>query len=243
MLDFLSDIDQSIARNFQFDYVVFDAAFLACWVGLLIRRKRYAPLAAGIVCGVLTYVIDGIVWYALGVREYGLPAPWMKHPVDFMMDFSYGIVAFSWVWIAFERRSRLDVAFWTVVVLAGWMLVPVVSFAVPLSNAPIMTVRHMQSQVAYQIAAVIVGYAFLAVLRYDTRTIVYLFAVGCALGFMMELPLLVTKIRPASFKLLVFETLILYNQGVPYLYLIWDNILPAVGARVPSTRGEVKHVP
>jgi hypothetical protein len=242
MLQFLSGIDQDIARRFQFDYVILDAVFLLWWVGLLISRKRFAPLAAGVVCGALTYVIDGVIWYSSGVREYGLPAPWMKHPVDFMMDFSYGIVAFSWIWIAFERRSRLDLAFWTAVVLAGWMLVPVVSFAVPLSDAPIMTVRHMQSQVAYQIAAVVVGYALLAVLRLDIRMIGYLFAVGCVLGFMMELPLLVTKIRPASFRLLAFETLILYNQGVPYLYVIWDRILPAIGARAPSMRGDAKHV-
>ena len=226
MLEFLSGIDQSIARRFQFDYIVFDAVFLALFVAVLVWRKRHAPLAAGVVCGLLIYFIDGVIWHAAGVREYGIAAPWMKHPVDFMMDFSYGVVAFGWMWIAFERRSWADLAFWTALVLGGWLAVPVVSSCVPLNDEPIMTVRHMQSQVVFQIGAVAAGYALLAVLRYDVRTIIYLFGVGCMLGFMMELPLLITGIRPASLDLLVYETLILFNQGVPYLFVVHDKILP-----------------
>ena len=234
MLDFLSDIDQSISRNFQFDYILFDAVFLSLVIGLLIWRKRYSPLAAGVVCGVLIYFIDGVIWYATGVRQYGISAAWMKHPIDFMMDFSYGVVAFSWIWIAFERKSRANVAFWTALVLGGWLIIPVVSSLVPLHDEPIMTVRHMQSQVGFQIGMVVVGYGLLVMLRYDLKTIAYLFWVGCMLGFMMELPLLVTEIRPTSFKLLVFETLILFNQGVPYLYITWDKVLPRIRTRIRS---------
>jgi hypothetical protein len=241
MFEFLSDIDQSISRNFQFDYILFDAVFLALMVGLLIWRKRYSPLTAGLVCGVLIYIVDGVVWYSTGVREYGIAAPWMKHPVDFMMDFSYGVIAFSWMWIAFEKKSWGDVAFWTAMVLGGWLIIPAVSFAVPLYDEPIMTVRHMQSQVGFQISAVLGGYVLLTVLRYDWRTILYLFGVGCMLGFMMELPLLVTKIRPTSFKLLVFETVILFNQGVPYLYVYWDKVLPWIKTKVGIARGNAEN--
>ncbi len=204
MPDIISDINHSISRNFQFDYILCDAVFLATFVALLVWRKRYSPLLAGVVCGILIYIIDGVVWSSLGIRQYGISAPWIKHPVDFMMDFSYGVVAFAWMWIAFEKRSRADVAFWTVVVFCGWLLVPFASELVGLDDDPVMTV------------------------------------VGCMLGFMMEVPLLVTNIRPAGVKLLVYETLILFNQGVPYLYVIWDKVLPAAGAlfRAPSTERE-----
>jgi hypothetical protein len=232
----ISDVNHSISRNFQFDYILCDAVFLAVFISLLVWRKRYSPLAAGLVCGILIYIIDGVVWSSLGIRQYGISSPWIKHPVDFMMDFSYGVVAFAWMWIAFERRSKADVALWTTVVFCGWLLVPLASELVNLDNDPIMTVRHMQSQVALQIGLVVAGYLLLAALRYRPGTIAYLFGVGCMLGFMMEVPLLVTNIRPAGTKLLVYETLILFNQGVPYLYVIWDKVLPAVAGRfrVPS---------
>ena len=59
-------------------------------------------------------------------------------------------------------------------------------------------------------------------------TIIYLFCVGCVLGFMMELPLAVFKIRAPNTKLIIYETLFLFNQGVPYLYVAWDKILPVL---------------
>jgi hypothetical protein len=82
---------------------VFDALFLALYVTLLILRKRTARLWAGLVCASILNAIDGLIWTAMGMCEYVLSAPWVKHPVDFMVDASYAIVALSWVSIAFER--------------------------------------------------------------------------------------------------------------------------------------------
>ena len=231
VIQIILEVNKDIARRFQFDYILFDALFLAIWVALLIWQKRFAPLKAGIVCAVIVYVIDGVIWTATGVREYGLPAPWFKFPVDFMMDISYGIIAFSWVWIAFERRGAWDVAMWTALLFAGWLTLPFVSRWIPLVDAPIYTVRHMSSRVGLHIAVVVVGYAALFVLGTDFRTVAYVFWVGCMLAFMMEFSLLVSGIRTPSLALLVYETLILTNQGIPYLHIIQTRILPAWAKR------------
>ena len=235
MPDIVSNIDHSISRSFQFDYIICDAVFLVIFVTLLVWQKRHAPLVVGVVSGVVFYIIDGVIWNATGVREYEISAAWIKHPVDFMMDFSYGVVAFSWAWIMFENRSKTDIAFWTILVFGGWLVVPVVSSLVHLNDNPISTVRHMESQVGFQLGMVIVGYLLLVVLRYDLGKIVYLFSVGCLLGFMMEFPLVVTGIRPAGVDLIVYETLVLFNQGIPYLYLIYDKLIPALRARIDVT--------
>lgn len=234
IIDTLAGIDQSIARNFQFDYIICDFVFLAIFIALIVWQKRYGPLAAGVVCGIIIYVIDGVIWYSLGVREYGISAPWIKHPVDFMMDFSYGVVAFGWIWIAFERKSCKDVALWTALVLGGWFLIPFASTTLHIHDDAIMTVRHMQNQVGLQIGLVVAGYALLAVLRYDFKIIAYLFWVGCMLGFMMEIPLNVFKIRPTGIDVLVYETLFLFNMGVPYLFIVWDKIIPALRQRLKA---------
>jgi len=89
----------------------------------------------------------------------------------------------------------------------------------------------MESQVWVQILVVIVGYIALLVLKYDLRTILYVFWIGCMLAFMMEFSLLVSRIRPMDPRLLAYETLILTNQGIPYVYIIWSKILPRLRER------------
>ena len=229
-------IDHSITRRFELDYLIFDALFLVVYVLALIRSRRLVPLKAGLGFVVPIYLIDAVIWTALGVREYGISAPWIKHAVDFMMDVSYSIVAFSWVWIAFEKRSVRDVALWTAGLFAGWLLVPALSRAFHVDDEPITTIRHMQSQVWLQILAVIAGYVLLVALKVGWRQILYLFCVGCTLTFMMEFSLMVTGVRPRSVDLLIYETLILTNQGVPYIYVIWDKILPALKRRLAARK-------
>ena len=122
-------------------------------------------------------------------------------------------------------------AFWTALLFAGWLAIPFVSRWVPLIDDPIMTVRHISSRVWLHIAAVIVGYAALIALGVEFKTIAYVFWVGCMLAFMMEFALLVSGIRSTSFALLAYETLILTNQGIPYLYIIKEKISPALARR------------
>jgi hypothetical protein len=76
----------------------------------------------------------------------------------------------------------------------------------------------------------------LIALGYDGKTLLYVFWVGCTLAFMMEFALLVSGIRSTNFALLVYETLILTNQGVPYLYVIRDRIVPLWCERVAAQK-------
>jgi hypothetical protein len=234
LVGLILEINESIMRRFQADYLVFDAIFLAVWIVLLVRHKRYRPLVAGLVCGFLFYLIDGVIWVSTGVRNYELPAHWVRFPVDFMMDVSYGIVAFSWAWIAFERKSVRDVTFWTALLFGGWLAIPFASRWIPLIDAPVMTVRDMSSRVWLHITAVVVGYALLFFLGYDWKTVLYVFCVGCMLAFMMEFSLLVAGIRSFNIALLVYETLILTNMGVPYFFIIKDKLVPLLGRRAPA---------
>jgi len=44
--------------------------------------------------------------------------------------------------------------------------------------------------------------------------------------------LLLADIQPSGLQVLAYETLILTNQGVPYLYVIWEKIVPALSRRI-----------
>jgi hypothetical protein len=236
LINTILDINESITRRFQIDYLLFDTLFMAVWIYMLLRHKRREALYVGLICGLAFYVIDGIIWTATGVREYELPAAWLKFPVDFMMDTSYGIVGFGWAWIAFERRSLRDVAFWTAVVFGGWLIIPFASKWIPLIDARVVTVRHMASRVWLHIAVVVIGYAGLLALGFSFRQVRYVFWVGCMLAFMMEFSLLVAGIRSFNLKLLAYETVILTNMGIPYLYVIRDRILPLLSGKAAARK-------
>ena len=57
-LRMLLQIDHDITRHFEFDYNLFDALFWACWVALLVHRKRYAALEVGAIWGRLVHLVD-----------------------------------------------------------------------------------------------------------------------------------------------------------------------------------------
>jgi hypothetical protein len=236
LIDVILDINESITRRFEIDYLLFDTVFMVLWILLLVRRKRFEALWVGLICGLVFYAIDGIIWTATGVREYELPVAWLKFPVDFMMDVSYGIVAFGWAWLALERTSARDVAFWTALLFGGWLLIPFLSRWTPLIDAQVVTVRHMANRVWLHIAVVVIGYVLLLALGYGFERVRYIFGVGCMLAFMMEFSLLVSGIRTFNLKLLAYETLILTNMGIPYLYIIRDRILPVMSGKTTARK-------
>ncbi|MHA1145487.1 MAG: hypothetical protein ACTSRW_12165 [Candidatus Helarchaeota archaeon] len=230
-----------IIRNFQADYILFDFIFLCIYVGFLVYKKKWWPLIFGGICGIMIYTIDAVIWTSTGIRTMAIPPlvpPFIPQPfnlifskflVDFMMTLSYGMVSFSWMIIMFERKSNKEVISWTALVFLGWMLIPLFMYLVPVHDLIVYTNRHMTSIQWVEILIVIVSYVLLLVLKYDYKQVSYLFLVGCTLSFMMEFPLFIFGIRPfglAGLFILVYDTFILYNQGVPVLWVFWDKVLP-----------------
>lgn len=223
---FLLHITYDIIRIFDFDYLIFDLIFFIIFLTVLTIKKKKIPIYVGFISGILFLIIDGIIWWNTGVREiYPLK---YKLIVDFMMDFSYGFIAFSWVMIMFERNSLNEILFWTVFLYGGWLLSASLSQILPLLDLEITTIRHMHNLRIVEIVTVICGYVLLILLRYNYKTILFIFWTGSMLSFMMESYLLITQIRPSGFELLLYDTLILTNQGVPYLYVIFDKIIPKI---------------
>lgn len=222
----MSNINHDVIRIFDLDYLIFDFIFLLSFLWVLINQKKKIPIYVGFVCGILFLIIDGVIWWNTGIRE--IDPPNTKFYVDFMMDFSYGLLAFSWVMIMFERNSIKEVLLWTLFLYGGWLSIASLSQILPLIDLEIITVRHMQSLRVVEITTVVCGYLLLVILRYNYKTILFVFWVGFMLSFMMESYLLLTQIRPSGFELLLYDSLVLTNQGIPYLFIIFDKILPKI---------------
>lgn len=251
-------------RVFQYDYIYVDAFFLLIWLALLIRNKEYKALIFGAIISPIIYLIDAYIWWnssagpahppGTHIREYWIggvqvPRPqgaylWPKFGADFMMTISYALYAFPWLYIVFRnlRKGTLfskEVLKYTVVWVAAWFLVPLLSILLGIDDTPVQAVRYMNSQFSGWIINLLIGYGLLAIVyRKNLTRVAYLLGIGALGAFIMEVPLYLFGIRPTGILFIIFEGLFLLNQGVPYLFLTVDKVIPAVQHKLhPSAAG------
>jgi len=241
-------------RVFQYDYIYFDALLLVVWLFILWKNKEYKALLFGAVIAPIIYTIDAVAWWNTSagpafppgtyIREYWIGGLQMTHPLgsyfwlkfgaDFMMTISYSFYTFPWLWIVFRnlRQGKVlskQVLQYTLLWLGIWLLVPLLSITVPLDDRKVETVRHMNTQLGFWITNIALGYSLLLIVyRKNLKVVLRLLAIGIIGSLIMELPLYLFRIRPTGLGFLLFEGFILLNQGVPYLYLLADKILPFI---------------
>jgi len=258
---FFESYNQAI-RKFEYDYIFVDGVFLAIWLAVLIKYKKWAPIKFGIITGFIIYTIDAIAWFNIPagsyypsgtfIREYWIggiymPRPlgdyfWVKAGADFMMTLSYSMFAFSWLWIMFEnfgKKNNREIVLFTSLFFGFWLITPFLSFWLQIDNTIVDTVRYMDSQLVIWFVNIVVGYSLLFLI-YGTnkfgskkpKIILYVFFIGCIEAFFMEFPLLISGIRPTGVLYLLFSTVIMFNQGAPYLYILYDMVIPRLSRKV-----------
>jgi hypothetical protein len=244
-------------RVFQYDYIYVDAFLLCVWLFVLMWNREYRPLLFGLAIAPMIYFIDAVIWwnssagdsYIAGtfIREYwigGVQVPhplgayrWLKFGADFMMTISYALYAFPWLAIVLGELRRQQwlskrVIGYTALWFGSWMTVPLLSAVLPIDDTRVEAVRHMNTQLPFWIINLIVGYGLLLLIyRREFQKVLRIFCVGVVCALIMEIPLYVFRIRPTGIVFLLFEGLILLNQGVPYVFLFLDKVMPDLRRR------------
>ena len=218
----------NVIRIFGADYILFDLIFLLTFISLLLKYRKKIPLWAFFVGGLgINFVMDWGIWLHTGIREIsGLSSSLaiLFFFLWFSLSLSYG-VEYAYVFLMFEDSPKMERLKWTLLVLGGWLLVAFLSQLIPLNDTLITTNRHMFDLRLVRIGIVLIGYSLLAFLGYNWKKITYLFFVGFLIHFMMEFSLLISGIRPQSFLILLENSLIEFNMGVPFFYLLYDKLL------------------
>lgn len=244
-------------RVFQYDYIFIDAFFLILWILILIKNKQYTALLVGAAIAPIIYLIDAQIWwnasagpnYPAGtfIREYWIGEVhvsrplgeyfWQKFGADFMMTVSYALYTFPWLVIVFRnlREGRLisrATLGYTGVWLTFWMLVPLFSITLPIDDTPVRAVRYMNTQFPYWIANLAVGYSLLLIVyKKELWKAWSVIGVGFIGAVIMELPLYLYGIRPTGILFILFEGIFLLNQGVPYVFMTIDKLVPWLQTR------------
>jgi hypothetical protein len=220
-----------VIRTFNASYIILDLVFVLAFLLILLLRRKWIPLAAFFIGGLfVNFFVDWGIWYHTGIREIYLPASFLSNislsikTVLFMLwlSLSYG-VEYAYVFLMFEKKSNKY--FWTAIVFIGWILIGFLSQYLPLNNDNIQVIRHMSDLRYLRIILVIAGYSLLFIFKYDYKKIGYLFFVGFIIHFMMEFSLLINNIRPGSMWILIENSLVEFNMGIPFFYLLYDKVL------------------
>jgi hypothetical protein len=134
----------------------------------------------------------------------------------------------------FQARSMKTRALWTLFLYGGWMATALISQHAGIDDRTIQTGRDMSNARIIQVALVAGGYVLLLLLKYTWRPMksltfprmLYLFLIGILVHFAMEVTLLASGIRPAEnyVHVLLFNSLLEFNMGVPILYILWTAI-------------------
>jgi hypothetical protein len=242
----------TVQRFFHYDYIYIDVIFLIIWLIILIKNKKNKALFFGIIIAPIIYLIDAYIWWNTQagvsfsvntyIREYwidGIQMPhplgeyfWLKFGADFMMTISYALFAFPWLWIVFENlktRNFKNTIKYTSIWFCFWLLVPLLSIILNIDNSLVHAVRHMNSQYLGWIINFIIGFGILIfIYRKNIHLVGKLFLVGVIGSLIMEAPLYLFGIRPMTFSVLIFDAIFMLNQGVPYLFLVFDKVIPFV---------------
>jgi hypothetical protein len=245
----------TVQRIFQYDYIYIDAVFLVIWIAILIFNKKYKALIFGVIIAPIIYFIDAYIWWntqagplfpsTTFIREYWIggvvmPHPlgiyfWQKFGADFMMTISYALYAFPWIWICFENlksKNFRSITKYTILWFGFWILVPLLSILFSVNDTLVQSVRHMNSQYTGWVISFIIAFSLLFIVYRKNISVVFkVFLIGVVGALVMELPLYIFHIRPMTLSVLFFDAIFMLNLGVPWLFLVYDKVLPYISKK------------
>jgi len=218
-----------VARVFNFDFIYFDLLFCLIWIGVLLKKKHYREFFFGLFGFLVVFFTDDVIWFHLkGTRV--IDAPLQPDLFLLYFSFTYGVIEFSYAIIMIRTKEVKKALFWTVFLYVGWLTSAFMSQYIPLDDRTISIYREMTNARLTQILMVGIGYLVILLLKlfYEPMKdlsflkIAYLFLIGILVHFGMELTLHVSGIRPieGSLSIILFNSLLEFNSGIPVLYLL-----------------------
>ena len=212
--------DYLVARSFNVLYIWIDVMLLLAFLCVLARTRRRAALVVGLLGGLLYFIVDyGFFYRMLGTRSV---VGMRVLPLEFWLSFSYGITNMAWMWLWFdEPENRWE---WSILFPTGWLTSALVSQGLGDSFHSVQIARHVSGYHGAMVVLVLVGYGWLALhnLRHpdERHSIRSALAIGVGIQFTWEAVLMMSGIRPLSWRPLVIDSLIETNLGAPFMLLI-----------------------
>jgi len=217
-------MDIVAARSLNSLYIYLDIVFLLLFTGLLIWRRRYQALLAGLAGCIIYFAADyGIFYSIMHTRQVsGADPMWFL----LWLSISYGLTNFAWIWLLLNRDGHGRE--WSIFIIAGWAAVALLSQSYG-GGFTHITISRGTAYHGVMALIMFAGYAWLIIRNLraaagDRVNLLWLLAIGIGVQFSWEGVLLLTGIRPAGIMPLIVDSLVETNLGIPYLFLIHEGL-------------------
>ena len=218
------------SRTIGVDFIYFDLLFLVIFIFFLVRKKYWLPIIWGLIGWGMYLLIDYYIWYiVMESRTYS--GPINPHLFFMWFTFSPGFAQFAYCFVMLEKRNIREMLGFTLLYFLGWTAVGTLSQLIPLHDTVIEVARNMAegNQRVIFIIISLVNVALAVILRLAKKIrwedFIYIFIVGTLVELNLELSLLVSGIRLEqgtwSLGLMVVNTLIEFNVGIMFMWLIF----------------------
>jgi hypothetical protein len=236
-------MESYVAREFDFDFIYCDLLFVVIWMFLLWRQRQMLAWGFGLAGACIVFLADDVLWFHIQKTRF-IDAPINPDLFLVYFSFTYGMVMFSYAIVMFTARNNRTRLFWTVLLYAGWILSAFISQWISIDDRLVSVGRDMSGARDVQIAMVAGGYLLLIILKYTWsamksltwQRIAYLFLIGILVHFGMEFTLWISGIRPTDegFDVMIFNSLLEFNTGIPVLYIAWTFIVYRIARKRPD---------
>lgn len=226
-------MDYIVARSFNSLYIILDLFWLLCVAGLLVYYKKRQAAVVGLVAGIIYFIVDYGIFYALlGTRRVlGANPFWLL----LWLSMSYGFTNFSWIWLLLDRDGH-EVE-WSLIFILGWITVGQLSQNFGAQFPVISICRGIGSYHGAMALIMLAGYVMVICHNLSGKEpidILRLLAIGIGVQFAWEAALLLNGIRPAQWQPIVVNSLIETNLGLPYAYFIHRAVRRGRGKAIPN---------
>jgi hypothetical protein len=221
---------ESVERVMDIDFIYFDIILVTIWITALLLRKRYREMLFGLFGFLVVFFVDEVWWYHVKHTRI-IEGPIQGDLFLLYFSFTYGVIMFSFAPLMFNRKIDLmEKICWITGMFGGWLLIGFLSQTIPWNDAEMSIGRNMNTARLVQILMVVIGYAILIALKLGNNRyfrkihwsyFLVLFAIGIFIHFSMEFTLWATNIRPTHWDVLIFNSLLEFNEGIPILFGMW----------------------
>jgi hypothetical protein len=200
------------------------------WMILLISRKRIKEFFFGLFGFGVVFFTDEVLWFHLQKTRI-IEAPIDPNLFLLYFSFTYGMIMFSYAPLMFNKKvPNWEKTAWSILMYGGWLTIALLSQSIAWNDTEISIGRNMANARLGQILMAVIGYSALVALkllkwRYLQNVswwyFGYLLAVGFFIHFSMESTLWIAAIRPSYIEILIFNSLVEFNMGIPILFFMW----------------------
>jgi hypothetical protein len=248
-----------VGRIFGIDFIYFDIMLVTIWIALLLVRRRYKEFFFGLFGYGVVHFVDAVIWYTIkGTRFITIEGDIMgPHVFLTYFSFTYGMIMFSFAPLMFNKKIHYgEKLLWAGLMYCGWLAIGLMSTYINWDDRVIDIYRAMGNARRNQIILASLGYAVLLIWKILSeflegfpwnimKGIPYwyfgiLIVIGIFIHFSMESTLMIAGIRPIDWEVLVVNSLLEFNMGIPILFGMWtafnwNDYIPKSPAKTEET--------